>query len=608
MSETTVIWSMCAAAGLTLAIAHGLVWWTRKDARAHGLFALSAVGASSYALFEMGIMHSSSPAESAELIRWGHISAWLMIVSLVGFVRVYLHAGRSWLAWSVIGLRTIALGLNFFTGANLNYREITALKPISFLGDAVVLPVGAPNPLMLVAQAGLLLLIIFVADAMVTVWCRGEKRRAIRVGGSLLVFTLGGSLVSVLALWGVVAWPLSASPFYFGIIVAMSYELSREVLRAADLSKELQESQRRMALAAEVAHLGVWVRDLAKNEIWATNEWRALFGFGPSEPLTLERIAERIYPQDREIFERILQQAQEGGGAYEMEYRLTLPDGRVRWIASRGRVEFREPGGPPVLARGTSMDVTQRKETERQAQRQREEIAHLSRVAMLGELSGSLAHELNQPLTAILSNAQAAQRFLARDSFDREELQEILGDIVEADKRAGEVIRSLRALFKKGEATRSPLHIAEIVRGVLKLVQSDALNHGVFVSAELDEGLPVVTGDAVQLQQVLLNLILNAIDALAANAEGQRFLFVTAGKSPGGGVEVVVRDTGPGVPAEIQAQIFDPFFTTKSQGLGLGLVISRSILEAHGSALQLRGVPEGGAEFSFTLPVPEEGV
>lgn len=605
MSETTVIWSMCAAASLTLAIAHGLVWWTRKDARAHGLFALSAVGAASYALFEMGIMHARSPGESAELIRWGHISAWLMILSLVGFVRVYLRAGRSWLAWSVVGLRTMALGLNFLTGTNLNYREIHALRPIVFLGDTVVLPVGIPNPWMLVAQAGLLLMIIFVADAMATVWRRGEKRRALVVGGSLLVFSFGGSLVSVLALWGVIAWPLSASPFYFGIIVAMSYELSREVLRAADLSQELQESQRRMDLAAEAAHLGVWVRDLVKNEIWATREWRGLFGFTPTETLSLDRITERVHPQDREVFGQVLRNAQNGGGSYEMEYRLSLPDGQTRWIASRGRIEFREPGGSPVLARGTSMDVTRRKEGDRLAQQHREEIAHLSRVAMLGELSGSLAHELNQPLTAILSNAQAAQRFLARDSFDKAELQEILRDIVEADRRAGEVIRSLRALFKKGETCRQPLQINGIVQDVLKLIQSDALNHGVVVSAELTEQLPVVSGDSVQLQQVLLNLTLNAIDALAASGSGRRILNVGTSLLPGEGVKVVVRDNGPGVAQEVQARIFEPFVTTKSQGLGLGLAICRSILEAHGCVLNLRSDPEKGAEFSFVLPMTE---
>jgi C4-dicarboxylate-specific signal transduction histidine kinase len=289
-----------------------------------------------------------------------------------------------------------------------------------------------------------------------------------------------------------------------------------------------------------------------------------------------------------------------------MEYRIALPDGGIRWIASRGRIEFREPGGTPVLARGTSMDVTHRKDAEWQAQRHREEIAHLSRVAMLGELSGSLAHELNQPLTAILSNAQAAQRFLARDTIDRAELQEILRDIVEADKRAGEVIRSLRALFKKGETSRRPLPINGIVRDVLKLVQSDALNHGVSVNAELDEQLPLVSGDTVQLQQVLLNLILNAMDALGAEAEGRRFLFVTTSRASDGGVQIAVRDTGPGVAQEIQTRIFEPFFTTKTQGLGLGLVICRSILEAHGSSLNYRGIPERGAEFFFVLPALEE--
>lgn len=245
-------------------------------------------------------------------------------------------------------------------------------------------------------------------------------------------------------------------------------------------------------------------------------------------------------------------------------------------------------------------------ELERTRQQQAE-MAHLSRVSMLGELSGSLAHELNQPLTAILSNAQAARRFLAQDHADLNEVREILNDIVQEDQRAGEVIRRLRVLFKKREPQYLPLDLNEVVQESIKLTRSDMLNQGVTARTELTPDLPGVRGDRVQLQQVILNLIMNAADAMRDTRVDERRFVVRTELDGGESVRLSLADCGHGVPAEQLEEIFQPFFTTKATGLGLGLSICRTIISTHGGKLWATPSDLGrGTTFCFTLPVRSE--
>ena len=240
------------------------------------------------------------------------------------------------------------------------------------------------------------------------------------------------------------------------------------------------------------------------------------------------------------------------------------------------------------------VDITERRDLERATARQRDELAHLSRVAMLGELSGSLAHELNQPLTAILSNAQAAQRFLAQSPPRLDRLAEILSDIVKSDHRAGAVIQRIRSLLRKESAQRNPLDINDVVEETLRLMRSDLLNRHVVVRADLGEGLPAVSGDRNQLQQVLLNFMMNGCDAMDGRDMDGRLLVRTR-TTADGNVEFSVADRGTGIPSADLERIFEPFVTTKSHGMGLGLTICRSIVEAHGGRLWATNNSDGGA-------------
>ena len=366
MSWVTIIWAMIASACLTLALTHVLVWWRRRDALDNLLFALSAVATAAFAGCELWMMRSETPEAFGIAMRWTHLPAWALIVSLVGFVRLYLRAGRLWLAWTVCGLRTLSLILNFVFTPNLNYREITGLLHVSFLGETVAVAEGIPNPWMLIGQLSLLMFVIFVADAALTVWQRGDRRQAMLVGGSIVFLAIAGTVQVILELWGIVHAPITTSLFYMGIVAAMGYELSQDVLCAAQLSDDLRESQQRMDLAARAANLGIWVRDLVRNETWATDEWRALLGFAKSERIDLNGFLQKLHPEDREAVSQTFAKALDRENGYETEYRVVLPEGRIRWIASRGRVQF-DGAGKPVLMRGASLDITKRKQAEEAA-------------------------------------------------------------------------------------------------------------------------------------------------------------------------------------------------------------------------------------------------
>jgi signal transduction histidine kinase len=247
-----------------------------------------------------------------------------------------------------------------------------------------------------------------------------------------------------------------------------------------------------------------------------------------------------------------------------------------------------------------------RKQGELEAQRLRQDLTHIGRVSAMGELTASLAHELNQPLTAILSNAQAAQRLLAADPVNLEEIREILNDIVADDKRAGDVIHRLRALIKKGDLEHVPLDFNDVVGEVAWLVRPDAVLRNVSMSLELAPDLPRVRGDRVQLQQVVLNLVLNGLEAMREPGAGERTLVIRTARDGATGVEVAVQDSGTGIDEKDVDRMFRPLYTTKPEGLGMGLAIARTIVEAHGGRLAAASNVHGGATFRFTVPVTTE--
>ena len=614
MSWITIVWSMNAAACLTLAAIYLVVWCKQRQVLAHLVFSITAVAAAAIAGFELAMMHAGTVGQYEALIRWIHVPVWVLTVAFVAFVRLYLHAGRPWLAWSICSLRTMVLILNFILTPNLNFRRITSLRHFSWWGSEMIsVPFGVANPWGLLSLVSLLLLLVFFVDATITVWRRGDRKRALVLGGSMIFGAILAWHVP-LVIWGIIDVPFFLSFAYSGIVAAMGYELSYDLLHAAQLARQLQasetdlrETQERMELAANAAELGMWMWDIVRDEVWITDKGRALFGFAPLEKIDFNRFRNRVHPEDRESVLRAVEKSLRTGAEYESEYRAVLPDGQVRWIAGRGQVEF-NGDGQPVRMRGVAVDITKRKQAEEQTAHHRNEIAHLSRVTTLGELSGSIAHELTLPLSAILSNAQAAQRVLAHGGADLAEVREILNDIVSEDKRAGEVIQRLRQWLKKGEVQQHSLRINEVVEDVLKLIHDDLINQHVTIDVELGRNLPLVTGDPVQLQQVLLNLVVNACDAMTNCDAPERRLLIRTGTETRNGngncaVLVSVTDRGGSIPEEKMEQIFEPFFTTKAKGMGLGLSVCHTIIAAHRGKLWATNNADCGATFHFSLPI-----
>jgi C4-dicarboxylate-specific signal transduction histidine kinase len=289
---------------------------------------------------------------------------------------------------------------------------------------------------------------------------------------------------------------------------------------------------------------------------------------------------------------------------FQHEYRIALPDGRVKDLQSAGQPDSTE--GSDLEFVGTVMDITERRQAEEALRDAQADLARAARLTTMGELLASIAHEINQPLAAVATSGDACLRWLNRDQPDLASARDAASRVVRDAHRAGDVIRSLRALTKKSGPQLTRLDIHDAIEEVLALTRGELQQHGVVLHTDLSAGAQPVLGDRVQLQQVVLNLIMNGIQAMAAVTEHRRELTVSVALAAPDRMQVLVEDTGPGLDPAIAPRIFDPFFTTKPDGLGMGLSICRSIIEAHGGQLWASPQAPHGTAFHFTIPIAVE--
>lgn len=442
---------MISGASLSIAAVYLVVWLKTRESPAFLMFALMTASISLVAAAELWMLHATTAAEFATAVRWFQVPVFAAIASCVGLVHYQLRSPRLWIGQMAIGLRAVSLVLNFTTGVNLNYLEISELGQFEILGEQASYAIGVPNPLMLVAQLSLVMLLVYVVDAAVATWRRKEDRLQQALSIVLLLLIASGFASAVVSFWGIAPVGVIVSPFFIGVAVVMGIGLSVDLLRSAQLERDLRTG--------------------------------------------------------------------------------------------------------------------------------RERLDALSKAAALSEMSASIAHEINQPLGVILSNAEAAEVMLESNEPDLKELKDIVTDIIHADRRAANVIARLRSLLERGGPDLNDVPINDAVLEAVGHIRSGLGADGVNVHLDLDSKLPTVSADRILIVQLAYNLLNNACAAVAGVSRGRRRVAISS-RSDEQTVTMTVSDNGHGLP-ENKEVLFDPFVTTKASGLGMGLAIAKSIVDAH---------------------------
>lgn len=385
---------------------------------------------------------------------------------------------------------------------------------------------------------------------------------------------------------------------------ATNEQLQAEIAERKRAEAALLEGEKRYALATHAGRVGIWDLDLETNDIHLDPSLKAMLGYGPEEIANrLEDWECHVHPDDRElVMERVQAHLRGLKPQYQVLHRMLHRDGSIRWFVARGTA-LRDAAGRPLRLVGTDTDVTEWQLAEQQARQRQAELAHVARLSMLGEMTTTLAHELNQPLGAIANYSQACLRTLAATTDATDMVMGALEQITAQARRAGEIVRRLRTFVRKSDGVRRPTDINALVTETVQFIEREAHERRVQLRLELENGLPAVRVDAVQIQQVLINLMRNALEAMNDATRNVRVLTLGTRLANERSVQLRVRDTGPGLDEVATNRVFESFYTTKTQGMGMGLSISRSIIEAHGGRIWVEAPVSGGADFNFTLPL-----
>jgi PAS domain S-box-containing protein len=405
-----------------------------------------------------------------------------------------------------------------------------------------------------------------------------------------------GSVATVLSRWSL---QRDASGEPVGTL-----ETNNDITERKQAEEALQRSQTAyLAEAQRLSATGSFGWRPSSGEIFWSAETFRIFGRDPGEVPSLDRMMERVHPEDAGMVRAALDRAAEGVD-FDVEHRLLMPDGSVRHLHMVGHALNGAAGALHFV--GAVMDVSAAKLAQHRLNAAQAELAHVTRMSMIGQLTASISHEVNQPLAAIVTNGEAAMRWLARDEPQVDEVRDALTSIIQDGKRTSEVVRRIRALVKKSDAKFERLDINQIIDDGVSLVHRAMVDHGVEPQLALTPGLPLVYGDRVQLQQVVINLTVNAIQAMAGIHDRPRRVRIASRRGEAGGIVVSIADSGAGFPPDVAANLFDAFYSTRPDGMGMGLAICRTIIDTHGGRIWAVSGDGTGATFQFSLPADDD--
>jgi len=573
------------------ALHHGIAVMQRRVGKLHLLFALVSATIVAILLTKAGAYHAPAVPDLVSLRRW-EVSAICLLFLLfpwwvAGFTGVRPRAfllGNSafWVLLFVVNL-ALPYGVQYVGLPSLTYFELPWGERVV---DLRVLQRSIWHNLGLL---GILVIMAYSAHACRVQYRRGQHRRARALGWALGLF-FGSVLFNFAVNRGLIAFVHLSDLGFFSLLLLMDLEMMRE---SRDQNRRIRDVLDRLPSAIclkslqghfQVANLGF--AHLANADIHSV----------------LGKTDFDVFPREQaERFQADGIRALETGQEIQNEYVLERDDSH-RLVESH-HFPLLRPDGSAYAVCGMHLDITEARQKDEALHKFRRQIWHTDRVTSTGAISASLAHEICQPLAAILNNAQAGLRFLGHEQVDLEEMRAIFQDIVRDDKRAGTIINGLRAMLQQQETPYAEIDLAQTIDEVIELLHSELIRHGVDVEQALETGL-TVRANKTQLQQVVLNLMINGMEAMADQTAGERILRIEAARTDGKAC-VSVRDAGIGIPEEMLDKIFEGFYTTKTQGLGVGLEVCRSILESHHGSIWAGANPDRGATFHFTLPLIE---
>jgi signal transduction histidine kinase len=492
------------------------------------------------------------------------------------------------------------------SGARLEHRAAPSL-PASFITSIIGRPVNVDSGPC--AMASYLNEQVIAADLTsetrwaAYAWCPMALAHGLQACWSTPISSTAGKVLGAFAIY--YDEPRTPTSLHQSLIEQFTHIAGIAVERAQS-DAALKRSEAFLAEAQHLSRTGSFWWRVATDEItWSEQVYR-IFELDQGVPVTLELIGSRVHPEDIPSLYDMIDRARGDGSDFEYEHRLQMPDHSVKYLHMVARGTRDQDGRLEYI--GAVQDVTERRLSEEALGKVRSELAHVARVTSLGALTASIAHEVNQPLSGIIPSASTCLRMLAADPPNVDGARETARRTIRDGHCASDVITRLRALFSKKDATTESVDLNEATREVIALSWSDLQRRRVMLRAELGDDLPPVTGDRVQLQQVILNLLLNASDAMSGVDDRPRQLVISTARDEGDRVRLTVQDAGVGLDPHGVDKLFDAFYTTKSGGMGIGLSVSRSIIESHHGRLWAAPNDGPGATFSFSIPRGPEGV